>query len=1040
MRRIVHLLFWVACIWAPSVMGQNQSLIELVDVNKSYSINREAQILEEPNGVWQINEVIQRHNLFYKPTSDNPNYGLSEKGLWLYSQIVNKSDKPYWVVDVSFAQNDNVDFYLLKNGEVVFESKQGKVTNNHYKRYPVFKIQMDQGQVYDLYVRVYNPHLNRIIPIDIYSGKHFNLVMNVDQTMWGFYYGGLFMLVLYSAVLFLNTRESSVVAYVFYLINVILFELVWGGHLHLFLNSPTSQWLMTHTDLVFSLTAFSAGCFALSFLEASNSAPKATGLVKIFLGLEFFLVILSAIDLFPSKIQNYLVYFISIGAIFSYLRAGIESYLNHYKPARYFVFAWTILLSCAFVGLLGLIGYLPSNFATTYCFQIGVFIESAFFALAILEKSRHKLETDVQSATEDLMNNLELIEEQNARLDIARKDAVKASHIKSQFLANMSHEIRTPLNAILGFSKELSTLSLPADKQEHVQIINTSATNLLAIVNDVLDFSKIEAGKLRIHQEHFSPTELLEELLFVNSKAARKKGLFFGFDSCPLPQKLVGDPARIKQVLTNLLSNAIKFTQEGYVNMVVRGKVLDKGLYQLEFLVEDSGIGIENKNKSKLFRAFSQLDEALTRSYQGTGLGLVICQQLVQLMKGHISFESLYGVGSSFKVTLTCKQASEEYDMMPDPQWQDKTVVILDRDFLARRSKAKLLTYLGAKVTSVESLDFLASLHEKYDYLLVDALSLNGIKQSEYLRQCKLFPANDKVLLHDNHHSINAIPQVHDIFNRYIEKPLLLSRLTHFFEQEEQDDADIWQQRLASLPAISVLAVDDMELNLKLLKTWLLDAPIDLVLCYSGKEAVSLCESKDFDLILMDVQMPEMDGVEAAKRIRRTRINQGTPIIAVTAHAFREEKERLLNSGMDDYLAKPLDLGSLINTIKRWSIGVEEKGPITSDLPDFEWKLAVDRANGNESIANEMFYDFVEQLSESFAAINHNAENQRWKEMQHFVHRLHGASCYTGVPKLQFLCAECEKCLKLGDVDDAMRYVPSIKQAVEALLKMKQES
>lgn len=595
----------------------------------------------------------------------------------------------------------------------------------------------------------------------------------------------------------------------------------------------------------------------------------------------------------------------------------------------------------------------------------------------------------------------------------------------------------------MGFSKELSTLALPSNKQEYIQIINTSATNLLAIVNDVLDFSKIEAGKLRISQESFSPNDLLEEVVLLHDKTAFKKGLTFTYHRVPLPEKLIGDPVRIKQVLTNLISNAIKFTQEGHISLIVKSKMLKTGKIQLEIEVEDTGIGIETKDKMKLFRAFSQLDEALNRSYQGTGLGLVISQQLVKLMKGSIRFNSLYGVGSHFYVRIACEVDSEQYDMTKDTQWNGKRLAILDANHLTRRTKAVLFSNLGASVTTAESGDFLSSLTDHYDCLIVDINSFNTDKREALLKLCKTFSSDDKMLMHDNNRMLDKQPDLRGVFDRFVEKPIPLSRLKTLFENKEQEDANIWQYRLAALPAINVLAVDDMEINLKLLKTWLADSPINLVLCHSGKEALNLCEHVDFDLILMDVQMPDMDGVETTRNIRKTRINQGTPVIAVTAHAFREEKERLLNSGMDDYLAKPLDLGSLINTIKRWSTGaIEGEGltPIRSDLADFDWQQAVDKANGNESIANDMFYDFLGQLPEAFQAIKKAADGNDWKEMQAQVHRLHGASCYTGVPKLQYLCAECEKLLKEGKSESASMCLPAMQETMDALLKNKEES
>ena len=232
------------------------------------------------------------------------------------------------------------------------------------------------------------------------------------------------------------------------------------------------------------------------------------------------------------------------------------------------------------------------------------------------------------------------MEEQNVRLDIARKNAIEASNVKSQFLANMSHEIRTPLNAILGFSRELHSDSLPPEKQEQISIIHAAADNLLSIVNDVLDFSKIEAGKLEINNHPFSPNEMLEDMVSVMAKSAHLKKLEFVYDLEPLPEKLIGDSYRIKQVLNNLLGNALKFTDHGFVSLTASGKEQEHGMYEMVLQIEDSGIGISRDDQRKLFAAFSQVDDAMNRSYQGTGLGLVICQELVKLMRGELTLQS----------------------------------------------------------------------------------------------------------------------------------------------------------------------------------------------------------------------------------------------------------------------------------------------------------------------------------------------------------------------------------------------------------------
>lgn len=1034
---IALLLISIASAFAEE--ATTAAYLELKDSHTSHNLNAHARLATEPKLNWSVQSAQAHFNQSSSSVSGkNPNYGINNRAIWLHVPILNRTEITQWSVDIAFAQLERVEFYLVQNERVVAQTQQGKSLGNTMARYPSFHFELPTAQHSDLYVRIHSPNHIVLAPLQLQTSENFHRSASLDQAFWGIFYGGLTMLLLYNLMLYMATKDITLLAYLGVVTAAITFELIWSGHGQFFFDNAVSRWLSQHIKVGFILSTLCMGIFTQQFLESGKRIAKINQLIQYSFVLQFIVALLVAATLMPSNVEHAVIYLTCVVSICLYFYAGLKSFLCNYQPAKFFVVAWGLLVIAAFIAIIAKLNFIASTPFTAYCLQASAFIAAALFSVALVDKRRVYLESEVASATKDLVNNMELIEEQNVRLDIARKDAIKASHIKSQFLANISHEIRTPLNAILGFSKELLTLALPSDKQEYIQIINTSASNLLAIVNDVLDFSKIEAGKLRINQESFSPNDLLEEIVFLYARIANEKGLTFAYQRTPLPEKLIGDPVRIKQVLTNLISNAIKFTQEGHVHLIVTSKSLKNGKISIRFSIEDTGIGIDDKDKQKLFRAFSQLNEALNRSYHGTGLGLVISQQLVKLMRGQIQYDSLYGIGSQFNVSIVCKADSNKQDISTDSPWQNKSVVIYDNNPITRRATATLFNDLGAQVTSVESPGFLLTLQNAYDALIVDSVTLDTCTHPTLLRICQTFDAQDKILLHDNNPSLDRKPERKRVFNRLIEKPLALARVNSRIANTKTEDANIWQHRLASLPAINVLAVDDMKLNLKLLKTWLSDSPINLVLSNSGKDALNLCEYLDFDLILMDVQMPDMDGVETTQLIRKTQVNQGTPIIAVTAHAFKEEKERLLNSGMDDYLAKPLDLAALIDTIKRWSVGAGDNlQPIQCDLSDFDWQQAVNKANGNEALANDLFFEFVQQLDNAYSCIAEHAEVEEWEEVQHHIHRLHGASCYTGTPKLQYLLAECEKSLKLGDVMLASRYIPTIKQTIDELVKRK---
>jgi len=1013
-----------------------QGDVQLITTDEVIRLSPQLKVFRETDNPLGLFDVKQKLDEFVWQPDDNPNYGFWDKGVWLHTSISNVTEDNKWVIDVAFTQLEKVDIYVLLGDEVLGHASQGKVRPNPKYRFPTLKFDMPYAQTIDIYVRIESQRSALIAPVDIQTHVLYERINFYDNLIWGLFYGGLIMLALYNLILYFGLRERSLLAYVAYISSVLIWQFVWGGHLHLLMPSSITTWVSFHTDLIYVIIGIFSGLFTISFLEMSRTAPNSLIYIKICIGFLITLGMFSILNILPPAWQSSLVYLISVIAIASFTYAGFESYNNQFHAARYFIFAWGILAGFALIGMLSLTAILPSNFFTAYCFQLGVFIEAGLFSLAIMDKSRHQLQQEVEQTTEDLRNNIELVEEQNVRLDIARKDAIATSNVKSQFLANMSHEIRTPLNAILGFSKELHSDSLPPEKQEQVSIINAAADNLLSIVNDVLDFSKIEAGKLKINNHPFSPNEMLEDMVSVMAKSAHLKNLEFVYNLEPLPEKLIGDSYRIKQVLNNLLGNALKFTDHGFVSLSASGKERDHGIYELVLKIEDSGIGISRQDQRKLFAAFSQVDDALSRSYQGTGLGLVICQELVKLMRGEITLQSTPYSGSTFTVTIRVNLLNTNLSLSHDSEWIDKKIIYFDPFPQSRHCGVKILTYLGASVTGVESLAYLRELKQHYDLVFICVPNNKKTILPSILEVTRHLNTHNSVFLYSGVESLSSRSDLSQYFSHKMRLPLTLGKLNSLLRAPQESPTDKLQQRLAALPSAKVLAVDDMEINLRLLTTWLKNTSLQLTLAFSGADAVAQCKEHEFDLILMDVQMPHMDGLEATKQIRQTDLNLGTPIIAVTAHAFKEEQDKLLTSGMDDYLPKPLNLSDLIDLIKRWC---QIADPVDEAQPSFDWSLALKRANQNVDAAKDILQQFVQQLPELVASIEQANQVEDYVEMQAKVHQLHGACCYTGVPAMLKLCSDMESALKRQQIEIAKLRVSKLKRAsLDLLLAVEQ--
>ncbi|MDP5041736.1 MAG: hybrid sensor histidine kinase/response regulator, partial [Paraglaciecola sp.] len=465
-------------------LAYSQSTIQLLETENTIRLSGQLKIMFEEEQQLTVQQAAQLIDKFNWQSGDNPNYGLTDKGAWLYTTISNVTDVEDWVIDVAFSQLEKVDIYLLMDDKVIAQAQQGKARFGQHYRLPTLKTELPYAQTLSLFIRIQSPHASLIAPVDIQTHASHERTNFYDNLLWGLFYGGLLILAIYNLILFIGIKEKSLIAYVGYIAAVIVWQFVWSGHSHLIMPEAFSRWENEHTDLIFIIIGVFSGLFTCVFLDIKVTAPKTFVVVRSSLILLIVLGFCSVINLFPPLWQSSLVYLVSLIAITSYTVAGFESYSNQFYAARYFIFAWSILATAAIIGMLSLAGIFPSNFFTTYCFQFGVFLEAGLFSLALMDKSRHQLELEIAQATNDLRNNIELVEEQNARLDIARKEAINASNVKSQFLANMSHEIRTPLNAILGFSKELHSSDLSPEKQEQVSIINAAADNLLTIVND----------------------------------------------------------------------------------------------------------------------------------------------------------------------------------------------------------------------------------------------------------------------------------------------------------------------------------------------------------------------------------------------------------------------------------------------------------------------------------------------------------------------------------------------------------------------------
>lgn len=551
-----------------------------------------------------------------------------------------------------------------------------------------------------------------------------------------------------------------------------------------------------------------------------------------------------------------------------------------------------------------------------------------------------------------LLKEIELLKAENAQIkasllnqkdfekleleaDEIRKQSEKANRIKSDFLSMMSHEIRTPMNGIVGMTSLLLDTKITPEQQNYLETLRLSADNLMAIINDILDFSKIEADKLILDQSSFELRKCIEEALDVYAVKAIEKGIDLLYMLQPeTPPFLIGDMKRVRQILGNLINNAVKFTDEGEIFISVEKKSQTDEYCELLFSVKDSGIGIRNEKLLMIFEAFTQTESFASRRYGGTGLGLSIARHLVGLMGGTIWAESKHGNGSTFYFTLKLKIAdtptTKLYIRGQIPELRGSKVLIVDSDATSRQIFTVQFESWGMKaITASSAKEALLIIETEDSYfdlgiLEMQAAGLNGIELAQAIREIP-FKGDIPFILVSTVGKVNDLPK--GLFDAQLSKPV---KLTDLFElvlgvmsenrnKQKNVAAHSIDKKLSDKLPLRILSAEDNPTNQELVVTVMRKMGYTIDAVENGKKALEIMEHNTYDIILMDVQMPVMNGMEATYEIiKKYPENERPYIIALTANAMPGDRERFLEAGMVDYLSKPIRFKDVQDVLIRW--------------------------------------------------------------------------------------------------------------------------
>lgn len=676
-----------------------------------------------------------------------------------------------------------------------------------------------------------------------------------------------------------------------------------------------------------------------------------------------------------------------------------------------------------------------------------------------LKRSRDELKKEVDQATSDLLNSIQIVEHQNKELAVARQQALLASKVKSEFLANMSHEIRTPMNGIIGFIKLLKNAKPSPEQLDLIETIQKSADNLLTIINDILDISKIEAGKIRLQNNHYNLRDCVEDVLSLMTPTVYDKDLnliCIIYNDVPLALK--GDETKVRQILTNLIGNATKFTKRGdiVVRVMLDNTYDDKATIKIS--ISDTGIGIADKDQYRLFSAFGQVDSSTTRKYGGTGLGLAISKSLTELMQGEIGFSSELGVGSTFWFTFahTISKKSKVIDSSkihkPDALTGYK-VLLYETNKASNLALQHQLNNWGIKIYPTDDILHLkkqitnSEQDSPYDLII---LSLNQIEMKpdifddSFLEIPKLtvspvlclISSVDTVLASRlRQRGIRAclpkptrLKELHStLYTLLVDKqtPQIGSYkklLVNISETTQQLPVD------QSLAGIKILVAEDNPINSKLVKHILENTGAEPTLVVNGKDALEAFNSNNhFDVILMDIHMPELNGIETTKLIRSsTQQNHKIPIIALTADALSEDRKTFLKSGINEVLTKPVNDDLLIHTIQKLTIKGDSK-PANKTNSVKTKSLQKDFQAEMYTMLLDELPKFKQSMQKALSALDISA-------LFETTHKLHGAVAYCNTPQLRSALALLEAATKSKDMDNLEKHVDTVYTEIDKLL------
>lgn len=1034
------------------------------EVNLGFHID----LLEDPDGKFSIIDVTSEPEInHFKPSSkQTPGFGFTGSSYWLKIRFVNTlAIETQHFIEIGYPLLDHIDFYtptssgfsIIKTGDYYpFSHRQIKFRNF------ILPIKIQPNTEKTFYIRCQTTS-SMNLPLLLLSAPALSERIGKEQSLLGLYYGLLITMLIFSLFVYFVLYDITYIYYSLFIGGYMLFQLSMNGLAFQYLW-PNSIWWANNNIPFFVFFSF---CFATLFtrkaLDTSRLIPK---LDKILL----LIVSISAIGIIMSLFVNYgLSIRVSTSLCFSaffLIAAGLICAFEGHRPAIFYSVAWFAFLIGVGVFALKSFGFLPNNSFTQWGLQIGSAWEVVILFMGLADRFRlmeneknrlqteyaRKLELTVDERTRDLKLLNRYLEQEAYDRKIAEQKAEMANKSKSDFLANMSHEIRTPMNAIIGFCALALKQQVSLKVKNYLNVIQDSSQSLLGIINDILDFSKIEAGKLEMEHTSFNLCKTMDEIIDMFSrKIAEKKTveMFVTIDD-DVPCSLVGDPLRLRQILTNLIDNAIKYTSHGEIIIAIRKLSSAADSIELQFSVQDTGAGIAKNKINQLFDSFTQADSSTTRKYGGTGLGLTICKRLTEMMSGEIHVDSELGKGSTFRFSalFALQQKITQPTFILPESLKNMKVLVIDDNQVLRTILHKLLQSFHCHVeTAPSGKDGLLKLSQAvesskpFDLAIVDLImpDMDGLEVVARIR-------NDAELIHLPIIMISSLANEDELkrsetleVEAFLTKPIKRSRLfetiLELFDHKPHDGSRQPHERLDDFDVQGyfnghkILLAEDNSINQQVAKEILEHAGITVELAGNGRETLEAIKRNTYSAVLMDVQMPEMDGFEATAKIRHDPALNNLPIIAMTAHALEGYREKCLEAGMNDYVTKPIIERDLFLTLKKWLPPSQTKTTRTGKsrqlqqkamnddmtlLAGFDVESALKRLGGNKNLFISLLHELKRDYADSADRLRQAVQEGQYEKATILAHTIKGFAGNLSAKKLAQTANAIEKATAKG--------------------------